>query len=191
MRADNCIDRAGCAAMEATDAPRLIDDGDGRQRGRRPGEWQHVATEESGQPPDRGIAPGRTQVYFGFAGYDRLCIRTAARVSALCTLGLRQQPVRLLDEFALPRRQLECGVAEDESDKQGDGGYCQDGNTHSHAQARAIPAKPINASDMMPAVMSAIAAPRNGAGMSAASRRSRIDANMTSTSEKPSAAPKP
>ena len=45
--------------------------------------------------------------------------------------------------------------------------------------------------DMMPAVIKAMAAPRNGAGTSAASRRSRMAANKTSTSAKPLAAPKP
>ena len=48
----------------------------------------------------------------------------------------------------------------------------------------------MNASDMMPAVISAIAVPLKGHGISAASSRSRIDANMTSTSAKPAAAPK-
>ena len=49
----------------------------------------------------------------------------------------------------------------------------------------------MNASDMMPAVINAMAVPRNGAGMSAASSRSRMAANMTNTSAKPMDAPKP
>ena len=58
-------------------------------------------------------------------------------------------------------------------------------------QRRAMPEKPMKARDIMPAVIRAIAGPRNGAGTSAASRRSRIAANMMSTSAKPPAAPRP
>ena len=58
-------------------------------------------------------------------------------------------------------------------------------------QGRAMPEKPMNASDIIPAVIRAIAVPRNAAGISAASIRSRIAANMTSTKAKPSDAPKP
>ena len=56
---------------------------------------------------------------------------------------------------------------------------------------RAMPEKPMKASDMMPAVIKAMAVPRNGAGMSAASKRSLMAANMISTSANPADAPNP
>ena len=49
----------------------------------------------------------------------------------------------------------------------------------------------MNASDIRPAVIMPMAAPRNGAGTSAMAMRSRRAANSTSTREKPSPAPKP
>ncbi len=48
----------------------------------------------------------------------------------------------------------------------------------------------MKARDIKPAVISAMALPRNGAGTSATTSRSRIAANSTITSEKPTAAAK-
>jgi hypothetical protein len=53
------------------------------------------------------------------------------------------------------------------------------------------PEKPMNANDIIPAVIRAIAAPRKGTGTSAAAMRSRMAEKAISTSEKPAAAPKP
>ena len=52
-----------------------------------------------------------------------------------------------------------------------------------------MPEKPMNASDMMPAVIRAIAVPRNAAGTSATSRRSRMAAKQTRTRCKPDCGP--
>ena len=51
--------------------------------------------------------------------------------------------------------------------------------------------KPINASDISPAVIMPMAEPLNGVGVSAKARRSRIAENRINTNEKPTAAPKP
>ena len=49
----------------------------------------------------------------------------------------------------------------------------------------------MKASDISPAVTRAMDTPWKGAGTSAATRRSRMAANRTSTREKPTAAPNP
>src|SRR5690606_19484739 len=77
--------------------------------------------------------------------------------------------------------------AEREPEQRGEGSDGDDGGQHQ----RTSPAKPMNASDIMPAVTRPIAAPWNAGGTSATAMRSRIAANATSTSEKPSAAPTP
>ena len=49
----------------------------------------------------------------------------------------------------------------------------------------------MNANDIKPAVIMAMAAPSKGCGMSAAAKRSRIAENKINTSEKPAPAQKP
>lgn len=103
MRANNSVDRAGFAAMNAADAGGLINDGDGWQY--RLGKWQDLLAEQFSQPFDRFLPARGAQVNFS-AGIDNgLRVGPATRETALCTLRLRQQVIDCFDQVVAVRRQ--------------------------------------------------------------------------------------
>ena len=186
MRANDRIDRAGGAAMCTSDTAIFVNECNAARLGSLLDQWQDIFAEQISQPAHCLVAAWRAEIDRHTVVDNRGGIRAAARVTALRTLCLRQQIVYLLNEVGGLRGQRTIGVTQRQSGKQCQRRDCNDG-----CHGRAIPANPMNASDMMPAVMRAIAVPRKGEGISAASSRSRIEANMTSTNANPAAAPKP
>ncbi|CSD03763.1 Uncharacterised protein [Vibrio cholerae] len=118
-------------------------------------------------------------------------VRATSGVAALATLGLWQDSIYLVHDrvgFYLKanRSKAEYGSKH--------GGQCRQRNNsddYGTHYSFTNPVKPIKAKDIKPAVIIAMDAPLKGAGTSATWIRSRIEANKMSTSEKPTAAPKP
>ena len=114
----------------------------------------------------------------------------------MATLGLGQQLVDLVHEGIALGTKPHRGIAQDSAKhhaKAQQRQQCgqQGVTTHHFKHDYTSPAKPIKAKEASPAVIIPIAAPWNGSGTSATARRSRMAANNTSTSENPTAAPKP
>lgn len=192
--ADNGIHRAGLNALGAADALIFVDKGDLFDR--------HgglvTATQRLGLDPHQignfahgGLATGYALVDLIAVG-ERLGVGFAAGIAALATLGLGQQGIELIDDGVCFHMKLDGGKAQDNPERQRQQGEHQNGKENmDHGYILIRPVKPIKASDIRPAVIMAIDTPRNGAGTSAATRRSRMAANRINTSEKPVAAPKP
>ena len=104
MSSDNGIDGTGIAAMRATDAKGLFDERDRVAIRSDFCQCNDVTAEKVGEAPHGFIATGRAQIDRRFIGNDRFRVRSAARVTALCTLCLRQKFIDPLREIALPRR---------------------------------------------------------------------------------------
>src|SRR5690606_39662182 len=119
---------------------------------------------------------------------DRLGIRAAARIAALRALDPRQEPLDAVHRVVFPVRQQTRRRDQRRRERERKAGEKRERDEH---QSRANPAKPRNASDMIPAVTKAIAWPRKGFGTSARSSRSRSPPSIASTRPKPSAAPAP
>lgn len=187
-RAENRIHWAGLDAQGAADADVLVDDGDGLFlflffQGCR------LAIEQIGQGLHRGLPTGRAAVDVRLAGGDRLGIGAAAGIGALAALGLREQGIDLVHYRVLFDAKALCGKAEDQPERGGQTADREDGIDDAHS--RTSPEKPMNASDIRPAVTMATALPRKTTGTSATAMRSRMAENRISTMEKPTAAPKP
>src|SRR2546428_9438727 len=100
--ADDRVHRAGLDAQGAADAARLVDD---RHAARLLDavariEGLRFAAEQRGELANSGVPARRTLIDVGFARRDRLGVRTAARITALRTLRLRQQRVDPVDGVA-------------------------------------------------------------------------------------------
>lgn len=119
---------------------------------------------------------------------DGLRIGAAAGIAALRALNSRKELFQLIGNGV--RRRWEIATAENQQYRQCHGETGQDQGAGNHYR-RAKPVKPKKARDMIPAVMSAIGGPRNGAGTSASSSRSRNPLSNVSTIPNPSAAPAP
>src|SRR5690606_8383926 len=121
---------------------------------------------------------------------DRLGVGLAARIAALAALGLRQQGVDLLGDRIAFHPEANRGVSQQCA---ADQAQQQDGDNGNQHQTHSLinPVKPMNASDIRPAVIRPMAGPWKDLGTSAMAMRSRRAANSTSTREKPSPAAKP
>src|SRR5690606_12226753 len=188
--ADGGSHRAGLHALGAAAALGLADIGDARRyfafRGvQRLG----LDIQQSGQRLDGGLAARWALVDLVAAG-DGFGVGLAARITALAALGLRQQGVDLLgDRIAFDpeayRRETQDRAAHQAQRQQREYG------NQNQAHSLINPVKPMNASDIRPAVTMPMAAPWNERGSSAMAMRSRMAANSTSTREKPRPAAKP
>src|SRR5690606_24916707 len=148
------------------------------------------------QRADGIFATGYAFVDF-FAGGHAFGIGAATRMATLTTLGLRQQGVDLVDDGIAFHIEFHRGKAEQGAKDHGHGhqhnNRTQIASQEFHTAPRQIlirPEKPMNARDISPAVIMPMDAPLNGVGTSDTRMRSRMAANSTSTSEKPSAPPK-
>lgn len=191
---DDGVHRAGLDALGATDALIFVDKGDllDRHGGLvTPAERLGFDPHQIGNLAHGGVTTGHALVD-GVATSNRLGVGLAARVAALAALGLGKQGVELIDDGILLHMKLDGGKAQDNPERQRQQGEHQNGKENmDHGYILIRPVKPIKASDIRPAVIMAIETPRKGVGTSAATSRSRMAANRISTSEKPSAAPKP
>lgn len=187
------INRTRCPTMCATDTERFIDNGD-LDNGGRFDQWLGISAKKPGQARDRDVTTRRTQVDRSAAVNDGLRVGAATGVTTLRTLSLWQQCVDLVNDLSGIAWHLPRGKTQHESrgkrDCRDDRNGSQDCRQH-RFQSRAMPENPMKARDMMPAVISAIAVPLNGRGISAACRRSRMAAKSTRTRAKPPAAPNP
>ena len=197
LNTDDGIDGAGARAKIAPDALRLLDDSHvvetcHNRTDARNGRWRcqavRFAAQKPGQPPDGFLAPRWTQVQRRRIGDNRLRVGPAAGVAALRTLDSGQDALDLVDNGIFRGRKV--AAAQDQPHGQCNHDTRQDNGTCNH-QNRVNPVNPKKASDMIPAVTRVIAEPRNGAGTSSPSRRSRRLLNRTRTMPNPSAAPAP
>ena len=147
-----------------------------------------IPLEQVGEGADGGLAAGRAAIDIGSAVDDRFGVGLAARETALCALGLRQQRVDTLDHRVALAAETDGGEPQQQAEA---GSETRDGDDGGQHQPFTRPANPIKPSAIRPAVIKAMAAPWNGAGTSATATRSRTPANMISTRENPSAAPRP
>ena len=143
-----------------------------------------------------GFLSARGALVDGVAIGDRRGVGFTAWVPALAALGLRQQLIDLVHQRVAFGSEPYRGVAQHGTEaqaqaQQGHQGRQQRLAFHPGRHDYTSPAKPIKAREASPAVIIPIAAPWNGSGTSATARRSRMAANNTSTSENPTAAPKP
>src|SRR6056297_3207271 len=195
-RPDDRVHRTGLDAQLASDAAVLVDYRHQRRfclavRGiQRFG----LATQQVGQCLDPGFAARRTLVDVGLTACDGLGVGAAAGIVALPALGLRQDPVDLLDHRVFvrlpPTGTCQQYQAYAQQQRQHDADRNQDCRERC-AHSLANPAKPMNASAISPAVTRPMGAPRKLSGTSAMAKRSRAAASSTRTPPKPSAAPKP
>ncbi|KAI3490675.1 hypothetical protein L1887_44837 [Cichorium endivia] len=192
--ANNGVNRAGLNTFGTADAVCLVDHGEGANR------LLHLRIAINGLRIDvkqgrnfqhHRFATGGAAVNFFTLNAYRFRVGTAARVAALPALALRQELINFLNNRIVLYRETAGGVTQDKAKHQPQDADRGDGNPDSIHYNFTRPLKPIKARDIKPAVTSAIALPRKGAGISAAARRSRIDAKRTITNEKPTAAEKP
>ena len=117
--AEDCIYRASLDAQGATDADLLIDERHcfwfylavvGV-------EWHGFGTEQVRQCCDAGFSSGRALVDAGFTTRDGFCVRPAARVVTLATLGLRQNGFDLVDYRVGFDPESPCRPAKSESEQ--------------------------------------------------------------------------
>jgi hypothetical protein len=129
MSARDCVDRTGVAAMQATDARGFVDNGD---RGFNVlGEWNNVPAEQLREPTHGFVATRRAKIHGRFSGDDGSRVGPAARVTALCALGLRQHFIDLLHKVRVAGRQSARRIAQSDAGEQGDNGDCHYGCQHS------------------------------------------------------------
>src|SRR5690606_13740313 len=145
--------------------------------------------QQIGQRLDGGLAARWALVDLVAAG-DGFGVGLAARITALAALGLRQQGVDLLGNRIAFDPEAYRRETQDRAAHQAQRQQREYGNQN-QAHSLINPVKPMNASDIRPAVTMPMAAPWNERGTSAMAMRSRMAANSTSTREKPRPAAKP
>lgn len=192
--ANDGIHRAGLYAFGTANAVSFDDPGDGvLADGIWLGiKWQRLSAKQFSQSINSLLATRRASIDC-FTKSNGLGIGATSGVATLATLCLWEFLVNALNE------RVRFGLKAVACDMQKPGTEACDDAQSKHAKAnrcqpthrRIIPAKPMNASAMKPAVINAMAAPSKGAGISANASRSRTPANSTRTSENPAAAPIP
>ena len=110
----------------------------------------------------------------------RLSVRAAAG-SHTARTGSGVKVHQFFNHRIVLHRKPAGGVTQNDAKDESQHADGRDGNPDSTHYNFTRPLKPIKARDIKPAVTRAMALPRNGAGISAAARRSRIEANRTIT----------
>jgi len=99
-------------------------------------EWLGLTTQEIGQSLDSCIAAGRALVNVCLAVSNGLCIGQATRVSALCTLGLRQQCINLVNHRIAFDPEPRRSPAQAKAEYQGQHQEYNDGQQYGHGYFR-------------------------------------------------------
>jgi len=182
LRADDRVDGAGGKAKRAADAAFRIDSGDWRIDAR----WRlgDRAPQQRGERRHRFRAAGWAAID-GPAGGNGFGIGTAARITALCALGLGQQLVDRPHQWVRVARKAAVGPCEQYGSHRAYDPERQDDAEHQ----RPTPAKPMKPKARIPALTSAIGMPAKADGTAARDNRSRSAAKRLITSAKPTPAP--
>ena len=185
------INRAGLDTLGATDAQILMDKGnllDGQLHGPID---RHLDPHQFGDAFDGRLAARHTFVG-GVPIGDGLGVGAAAWIAALASLGLWQQGIEFFHDRIRLYAKTDSRVTQQQAKQQRQEREEYNNKQNMvHGQYLISPVKPMKASDIKPAVIIAMAMPRNGTGTSAAASRSRRVANSINTRQKPSPPPSP